>query len=535
MQEHSSPNEESSFLLGHASKTNNYQTTSTIPEEEEYKQTKTPIYERFKFLRPFIKLRNFYESESLKRVRRWITLIVGAIVMIACGTQYSYSSISPSLKTKFDFTQTEVNTIGTAANLGTNFSFLFSIVNDFLGTRACSFVSGLCLFIAYFLMSLTVSGAMPWAENYIALSAFMFLMGNACGGGYTAAITASVKNFPERNRGLVVGVLASCFGISSAIYSGAYSLIFSSKLEPYLIFCAILGGIVVMIFGTIFMDSHSQAEQFQEGNKKEIESVEDGVINNEEKDERQLIMEEQLKKLEIPNVHSLRMLMSLDFYIIFLIQYILVGSGITIINNLGALVQAYGGKKGQQNPMVIVFAFSNCAGRLIFGILSDKLLNPKRNITRVTFIAVCAALMAITQFLFAVVPLSGFYPLVILLGLCYGGTFALTPSFNSERFGPKYFGLNSTIQSFAGSLGSYSFATGLAGYIYQINIVPPRTLTCHGRPCYEGTFYILCLINCFAMFLTMFLLYRTRWLYKRLYLRRQIMTSTTDSSPKLKN
>lgn len=45
-----------------------------------------------------IKFKNFYQSESLRRVRRWVALVIGALVMIACGTQYSFSSISPSLK-----------------------------------------------------------------------------------------------------------------------------------------------------------------------------------------------------------------------------------------------------------------------------------------------------------------------------------------------------------------------------------------------------------------------------------------------------
>ncbi|KAG2375216.1 hypothetical protein C9374_009839 [Naegleria lovaniensis] len=512
----------------------------------------TPVYGKKKnpILLQIIKIKNFYQSESLRRVRRWVALIIGALVMIACGTQYSFSSISPSLKKRFDLTQTQVNTIGTAANLGTNFSFLFSLVNDFLGCRACSFVSGLCLFAAYFLMSLSVSGALPWAENYIALSIFMFLMGNACGGGYTAAIVASIKNFPERNRGLVVGVMASCFGISSAIYSFSYSYIFQLELQPYMIFCAILGGVVVMGLGTIFLDSNSSADS----PKKESKAVEEQSAsinttsenasseNDGEKNVSEQHMTEEsieiekinvkLKELEMPNLNSLKMLISLDFYLVFLVIFIVIGAGITVINNLGGVVLAYGGYNGQQNIMIIIFSLSNCSGRLIFGFLSDKFLNPKRNLTRITFLAVCTLLMTIVQFLFAVMPLNGIYALVVLLGICYGGTFALTPAFNSERFGPKYFGMNSTIQSMAASLGSYAFSTGMAGALYQANVVPPRTLTCHGRDCYEGTFFILSLLCCIALIFCMILQYRTKWLYATMY-RRKVLANRLEQLEKL--
>lgn len=199
-------------------------------------------------------------------------------------------------------------------------------------------------------------------------------------------------------------------------------------------------------------------------------------------------------------------------------------------------------------------------------------------------------MMTIVQFLFAVMPLGGIYVLVILLGvsrrgriweefiqniviivinnnisqfynfiphvnadilistlnvtlkiffettiidtqICYGGTFALTPAFNSERFGSKYFGMNSTIQSMAASLGSYAFSTGMAGAIYQANVVPPRTLTCHGRDCYEGTFFILSFLCCIALVFCMILQYRTKWLYSTMY-RRKLLAHRLETLEK---
>ena len=85
---------------------------------------------------------------------------------------------------QFHLTQYEVNLIGTATNIGSTTGILFSLINDFIGPRVCSLAAGIVLFGSYFIMSLTVSGAIPEAGNYIAMSAFMFLVGNSSGGAY---------------------------------------------------------------------------------------------------------------------------------------------------------------------------------------------------------------------------------------------------------------------------------------------------------------------------------------------------------------
>ena len=64
-------------------------------------------------------------------------------------------------------------------------------------------MAGASLFIAYFAMSLDVTGNLPWVDPYYTFCFFMFLMGTASGGGFTGAVSTSMKNFPEKNRGLV--------------------------------------------------------------------------------------------------------------------------------------------------------------------------------------------------------------------------------------------------------------------------------------------------------------------------------------------
>ena len=125
--------------------------------------------------------------------------------------------------------------------------------------------------------------------------------------------------------------MASCFGISSAIYSFSYSYIFQLELQPYMIFCAILGAVVVMGLGTIFLDSHSSADSPKKESKES--SINTSEASSENVIEQQMTEESveiekinmKMKELEMPNLNSLKMLISLDFYLVFLIIFIVIG------------------------------------------------------------------------------------------------------------------------------------------------------------------------------------------------------------------
>jgi len=74
---------------------------------------------------------------------------------------------------ELDYTQYEVNTIATFANLGTYFSLPISLVNDFFGARICSIVSSGLFFGGYFLFMLLYLGQIP--SNYIVAGIFMMV------------------------------------------------------------------------------------------------------------------------------------------------------------------------------------------------------------------------------------------------------------------------------------------------------------------------------------------------------------------------
>ncbi|KAG2379535.1 hypothetical protein C9374_006652 [Naegleria lovaniensis] len=492
--------------------------------------------------------------------KKWLALIIGCLMMLVSGTQYAFSSISPTIKRDLGYSQYEVTTIAALANLGTYFSLPISLVNDFAGARICSIVSAGLYFTGYFLFLLLYLEKLP--NHYILGGIFFLIMGSGSAGGYLASMSTNLKNFSETNRGLVVGILASCFGLSSFFFSSAYSYIFSQALEPYLLFTAIFGT-VVLFSGCIFMNTVSKgpANTSQKTSKesKEEESAQQNsertsllkhddlppqeppmaseVDNSQEEGavvtyEEAATTETPLKEKKIfadisannsmdpPVLNPFRMLLTLDFYMFFIVYTIAAGCGLVIINNLGSIVLAYGGYHGQQNVMVQLLSVFNCVGRIVFGFLSDKFLLPHRHLTRISFFNMAVFMMGVVHFIFAWIPVNGIYGMICVMGFFNGGIFSLAPSFCSERYGSKYFGMNFSIVNLAAAAGSYALATSLAGKIYQDGVIPPRITTCHGRDCFQLTFFITTALCGFALILGLVLQYRTRWVYGIFYRRR---------------
>ena len=115
---------------------------------------------------------------------RLIAFLIGALLTFLSGTHYAYSSISPTIKNDMNFSQTQTNLIGTAANIGTYFALPVSILNDFVGSRITCVVSGLLLFLGYFLFYLVYIQVIdiPSTDSYVFIACCMAVMGQGSAG-----------------------------------------------------------------------------------------------------------------------------------------------------------------------------------------------------------------------------------------------------------------------------------------------------------------------------------------------------------------
>lgn len=148
-------------------------------------------------------------------------------------------------------------------------------------------------------------------------------------------------------------------------------------------------------------------------------------------------------------------------------MFIGVGSGLAVINNIGQLTLALSRQEEQQAIYVSVLAVGNCAGRMLFGFLSDL---TKKSVPRPVWIAAGVGLMGLGCLLCSFSDMNLLYLSVIVVGLAYGSFWTLSPSIIADVFGGSSFGRIYSISSMAPAFGSYAFAVGLASTLYQKEI-----------------------------------------------------------------
>jgi hypothetical protein len=208
-----------------------------------------------------------------------------------------------------------------------------------------------------------------------------------------------------------------------------------------------------------------------------------------------------------------------DFWLLFAIYFVGVGSGITVLNNLAQIGIAAGAV--DTTILLSVFSFCNFFGRLGGGAVSEYLVRA-RTLPRSVLIVCTQVVMIITYLLFALGHLATLYVSIALLGICYGVQFSVIISTSSELFGLKHFGKIYNFIALANPVGAFLFNT-LTGYVYDLEVERQKAgmvdtdIACHGPNCFRLTFYVLAGAACLGTLLSTVLTVRVWPVYQMLY------------------
>ncbi|KAK2646614.1 hypothetical protein Ddye_021809 [Dipteronia dyeriana] len=209
-----------------------------------------------------------------------------------------------------------------------------------------------------------------------------------------------------------------------------------------------------------------------------------------------------------------------DFWLLFMVYFVGVGSGVTVLNNLAQI----GIAQGVQDITILLslFSFCNFVGRLGGGIFSEYFVRSK-TIPRTIWMA-CTQFIMITVYLLFASAIDGtLYAATALLGICYGVQFSVMIPTVSELFGLKHFGLFYNFISLGNPLGALLFSGLLAGYIYDneaakhgLNLISSG-VSCLGPNCFRVTFLVLACLCGVGSILSIILSVRIRPVYQMLY------------------
>lgn len=203
-----------------------------------------------------------------------------------------------------------------------------------------------------------------------------------------------------------------------------------------------------------------------------------------------------------------------DFWLLWFVYFLGVGSGVTFLNNLAQIGDAVG--VDDTTILLSLFSFGNFVGRLGGGVISEHFVRSKTT-PRTIWMTFTQVIMIIIFLLCAWGLKATLYAATALLGICYGVQFAIMVPTASELFGLKNFGIIYNFMLLGNPLGALLFSGWLAGYIYDEEAAKQQVSTCLGPECFRVTFFVLTGVCGLGVILSVILTIRIKPVYKILY------------------
>lgn len=153
-----------------------------------------------------------------------------------------------------------------------------------------------------------------------------------------------------------------------------------------------------------------------------------------------------------------------DFWLLFFIYFVSIGTGITVLNNLAQIAIAQ--DEEDTTTLLSIFSFCNFVGRLGGGVVSKHFVRTKL-LPRTFWLTCTQTIMILVYLLFAFAVNGSLYPAVAFLGVCYDVQVSIMIPTVSELFGLKNFGVLGNVMSLGNPLGGTIFLALLAVSIYD--------------------------------------------------------------------
>ncbi|KJF90287.1 L-lactate MFS transporter [Photobacterium leiognathi] len=370
-------------------------------------------------------------STHIANRTRVLTLIGTIITQFALGSVYTWSLFNAQLADKLSEPVSRVAfSFGILSLALAVASSMAGKMQERFSVRKVTIGAGILLGASLLLTA--------HATNLILLYVFAgFLIGFADGTGYLMTLSNCVKWFPER-KGLISACAIGAYGLGSLGFKfiNMY-LLEHNGLESTFDVWGVIAMVMVIIGGLMMKDAP----------KQEISAVEaaEGV--------RDYSLAESMKCPQ--------------FWMLALVFLTVCMSGLYVIGVAKDIGQSYVHLSVEvAASAVAIIAVANLGGRLVLGVLSDKMAR-----TNVIAIALAVCLLGVCALLFAHLNMMVFYFAVACIAFSFGGTITVFPSLVSDFFGlnnlTKNYGviyLGFGIGSFIGSIVASVFGGFIATF-----------------------------------------------------------------------
>ncbi|NLH41461.1 MAG: OFA family MFS transporter [Planctomycetes bacterium] len=355
-------------------------------------------------------------------IRGWVVTFAGTGINLALGILYAWSVFKAAIAKDFGWDPAKLNDPYALCCLVFAFAMILAgRCQDKLGPRVTAFIGGLLVGVGLLWVSTTTSYG-TWVIG------FGVLVGMGIGFGYSSATPPALKWFPPSKTGMIAGLVVAGFGLAS---------VYIAPLSDYLLRHYNVSGamrfygvaFVVVVCGLSLLLRNPPAGYVAGGAsaKKKASAA-------------------------VAAASPSEMLRTRTFYLLWLMYFIGSGAGLMVISSVSGMAKKSMGASAF--VAVAVLAIGNAAGRIVAGILSDKI---GRRWTLLIVLLIQAVLM------FVAIPVTGSQttPAVVIvlvatfIGFNYGANLSLFPSFTKDLWGLKSFGMNYGIVFTAWGVGGF--------------------------------------------------------------------------------
>lgn len=339
----------------------------------------------------------------------WIVVAAGTAINLALGALYAWSMFKEPL-TKAPYGLSNAQTAIPYSVACMVFALMMvpaGRLQDRIGPRIVALVGGVLVGIGFFVASL--AGSMPQHALPLLIGGFGVLAGSGIGLGYAAASPPAIKWFPPQKKGLIVGIVVGGFGLASVYVAPltewlikSYDVAFAFRALAFLFFATIV------VFSLLLRNPPA-------GHVPAVKAGSPSAV--------------------VADLSPSEVLRTGSFYLVWLLFFVGGGAGLMVIS----FVKTYAKDAGIPIAgfvFVALLAVGNASGRIISGVLSDK-------IGRTRTMLVVFGVQAVTLVLFSSVSGSIAFALgSMVIGFCYGSCLSVFPSITADFYGLRNLGMN---------------------------------------------------------------------------------------------
>lgn len=331
---------------------------------------------------------------SMNQHTRWLTLVGTIVTQFALGSVYTWSLFNGPLSEKLDEPVSQVAFSFGLLSLGLALaSSVAGKLQERFGVRRVTMASGILLCVGLMLTAHANNLWMLWLSAGV-------LVGIADGAGYLLTLSNCVKWFPER-KGLISAFSIGSYGLGSLGFKFIDThLLTSYGLEHTFILWGAMVLVMILAGALLMKDAPQQAVKQT-----------NGVSDND------FTLAESMRKPQ--------------YWMLALMFLTACMSGLYVIGVAKDIAQslAHLDTLSAANAVTVI-SIANLSGRLVLGILSDKVMR-----IRVITLGQVIALVGMAALLFAPLNATLFFMAIGCVAFNFGGTITVYPSLVSDFFG----------------------------------------------------------------------------------------------------